>query len=328
LFWSAELLPVTGAIAVDYPGYLALKSLPENRASVDTLAKTAFGVSASGNPASPSSRPPVTNLLLAQGATQLTDNIGRTRFPNLRSYFGRPGLIAYEKATSDTSNGFKRGYDIIAFSPRTIGNETSSSGEIHQDVSSLHVLSGVLATRLELALTTDASDGRTTGPPSFNATRVFAAAKEHGVPVVVLRPGTDGLKKLSDTSMPESVKAELSATLATGDDVVLPVGPVLLDGRQQVAWWRFEPASGQVIGVMPGGRGQEMLEYFNITGSSLICALDWADSDKEGYDFGLFVACGVGAGLFGGLALGGMESQIMKALDLFSILLFHGMAQY
>jgi transglutaminase-like putative cysteine protease len=316
LFWSAELLPVPGAIAVDYSGYLALKSFSENRASVDAMAKTAFGTN-SGNPVSPSSRPPVTNLLLAEGATLLTNNIVRTRFPILRSYFGRPGLVAYETATDDTSNRFKMGYDIIAFSPRITGNEMSSSGEIHQEASSLHVLSGVLATRLEWALTANASHDSTMDLPSFNATRVFAAAKEGGISEVVLKPGTSGLAKLANTSLPESVKAELSATLATGDDVVVPVRPVLLDGRQQVAWWRFEPASGQAIGVMPGGRGQGMEEYIDLVtfiGAEGLCFYSYSGSDKGVGAFTNLLICSAGSGAF--LEAGFLGFEVNKGYDL------------
>ncbi len=308
LFWSAELLPVPGAIAVDYPGYLALKSFSENRASVDTLAKTAFGVSDSGNPASPPSRVPVTTLLLAEGATQLTNNLVRTRFPNLRSYFGQPGLIAYENARDDKSNRFKRGYDIVAFPPRVVGNTASAAGEIRHDASSLHLLEGVLATRLEWALVANTSEGSTMETPSFNATRVFAGAKERGVPVVVLRPGADGFKKLAGTSVPESAKAELSATLATGDDVVVPVRPVLLDGRQQVAWWRFEPGSGQVIGVMPGGRGQDVTEeteFAVMAVTEVECIKDYACSGQGVNEFKDLVYCSSSVAALGILGLGG-----------------------
>ena len=311
LFWSAELLPVTGAIAVDYSGYLAVRSLSENRASVDMLAKRASGLSDASGRASPSNRPPVTNLLLAEGATQLTTHLVRTQFPILKSYFGRPGLVAYETATDETSSGayLKQGYDITTFCPRIVGSAASSSGKLLQDSSSLHILKGVLATRLEWALMASASEGGATGPPSFNATRIFAAAKEHGIPAVVLRPGTDGLKRLAGTSVPESVKAELSETLRAGDDVVIPARPVLLDGRQQVAWWRFEPASGQIVGVMPGERGQGMVEYQEFTIVALTSAVCFNDyrlaADKGASEFAKLVGCTTTAAVLGGLGLGG-----------------------
>jgi hypothetical protein len=267
--------------------------------------------------------------LLAAGATQIANNLGRARFPNLKSYFGGPGLVAYETAAINASDhtDVSRGYDIIAFAPRVTGNEASAFGEIHQDASSLHLLNGVLATRLEWALMATpsrASGGTMREQASSNATRVFAAARERGVPVILIRPGNAGLKELAETSVPESVKAELSATLATGDNVVLPVRPVLLDGRQQVAWWRFEADSGQPIGVMPGGRGQEFVEYETVmtAASGLICIYDYANSDKSATEFGLLIGCAAGAGIFGGLHLM-LESQILNVLDGLSVAAFH-----
>ena len=329
LFWSAELLPVTGAIAVDYPGYLTLKSFPENHASVDTLAKTAFVVSDSGNPASPSSRPPVTNLLLAQGATQLTNNINRTRFPNLRSYFGRPGLLAYETAAANASGHayVTRGYDIIALPARIAGNGASGSGEIHRDASSLHVLNGVLATRLEWALMAEPSGASSAGAreqPVYNASRVFAAAREHGVHVVVLHPDANGLNELATMSVPAPVKAELSSSLATGHAAAVPVIPVDLDGRSQIAWWSLDNKSGELIGVMPGGRGQGMEEYIDIavfTGFESLCLYDYGASNKGVGSFENLLICSAGTG---GLLLGGfLGFEISKIWDITLAIWFH-----
>ncbi len=329
LFWSAELLPVTGAIAVDYPGYLTLKSFSGSRASVDTLAKTAFVVADSGNPASPSSRPPVTNLLLAQGATQLTNNINRTRFPNLRSYFGRPGLLAYETAAANASGHayVTRGYDIIALPARIAGNGASGSGEIHRDASSLHVLNGVLATRLEWALMAEPSGASSAGAkeqPVYNASRVFAAAREHGVHVVVLHPDANGLNELATMSVPAPVKAELSSSLATGHAAAVPVIPVDLDGRSQIAWWSLDNKSGELIGVMPGGRGQGMEEYIDIavfTGFESLCLYDYGASNKGVGSFENLLICSAGTG---GLLLGGfLGFEISKIWDITLAIWFH-----
>jgi transglutaminase-like putative cysteine protease len=333
LFWSAELLPVTGSITVDYPGYLTLKSFSESRAAVDALAKTEFGGSGSGNPASTSSRPPVTNLLLAEGATQLANNLVRARFPILKSYFGQSGLVAYERATGGTSDRLysQQGYDIVAFSRRIVGNEARTTGEASRNASRLHILTGVIATRLEWALIAKEFGG-TTGTPSFNATRVFAAAKEGGVSEVVLKPGTDGLKKLTSISVPESVKAELSATLATGNDVVVPVRPVLLDRRQQVAWWRLEPASGQVIGVMPGGRGQDMTEYMQQLWSVISGVMCLADAKRGSGAQGaaILVFCLASAVAFHeanegwpASTFGANNPELMQFFDIISVGLFH-----
>ena len=326
LFWSTELLPVTGAIVVDYPGYLATKSFSENRDSIDALAKIAFGMSQTGTFPSLSNRPPITNLLLAASTMQQENNL-RTRFARVTSYFGGPALIAYETATSDTSDRLKRGYDIIAFANRVVGNPAGASDGIRRDASWLHLLGGVLATRLELALIASAPAGNTTGPSSFNATRVFAAAKKNGVPVVVLRTGVDGLKKLADTSLPESVKAELSATLATGDVVVAPVRPVVVDRQQQFAWWCLEPASGEVRGVMPGGRGQEMAEYAWQVASLSMCLIDCFSSEEPpGKKFEKLAGCELTAAFFGQGSPSFMYEEWWLFYDICSVFIWHAVS--
>ena len=294
LFWFAKVMPVTGAIVVDYPGYLAIKSFSANRAVIDRLAKAAY-LAQPGDPAGSSIRPPMSNLLLAEGVTKLTNVLGATRFPTLKSYFAQPGLVAYETAIDGESKRIKRGYDIVAFAPRIVGNAANTSGENRQSATSLHLLTGILATRYEWMLATAASDASTARLPTLNATRIFTAAGAQGVPVVVLRPGVDGLKKLAATSVPESVKAELSATLTAGDDVVMPVRPVALDGRQQIAWWRLQPASGQIIGVMPGGRGQGLTEEAELglmAVSEVVCLRDYAVyGNGEGKEFAKMMGC-------------------------------------
>jgi hypothetical protein len=335
LLWFTELLPVTGAVVVDYAGYLEIQSFSAHRASSDALARAAYGLSRAVDAASPSGRLPITNVLLAAAVTQIANTLGGARFPNLKSYFGRTGLLAYERAAVDASGpvSFTRGYDIIAFPPRIVGNAGTTSREIHQDASSLHLLNGILATRLEWALMaapSRASVDRTREPASFNATRVFAAAKERGVPVVVLRPGADGLKKLADTSVPESVKAELSATLARGDNVVLPVSPVLLDGRQQVAWWRLEADSGELVGVMPGGRGQayeEFLQVLWVGMSFFACCVDAKVNEKSNKAALLFLGCSLAAFTMGPLGyIFEVEEQLWTFITIVSVGVFHGLS--
>jgi len=150
--------------------------------------------------------------------------------------------------------------------------------------------------------------------------------------VAVLEPGAVGLKNLADTSVPDSVKAELSATLATGNDVVVPTKPVILDGRAQVAWWRFDPTSGELIGVMPGGRGQALYEYVWPVVSTALCLRNEVNNEAEEGPHGpgraVFVLCLMAVGGFaGGYAAGnaldtgaayiaGMHPQLWVLADL------------
>jgi len=324
LFWSAELLPLSGTVAVDFLGYMALKSFSDNRTSVEGIAKMAFGLAQTGNPAN---RAPIANLLLA-AATRPTGTLATTRFSALRSYFGQASLLAYESACTD-ANYFKRGYDIIAFAPRITGNQESSVAEIHRQAFSLHLLNGVLATRAEWTLAAR-SENRATGIALLNATRVFAAARDAGVPLIVLRSDTGGIRALADTPVPPSVKAELSATLASGDIVILPAKTVSLDGQQQVAWWRLEPASGEVIGVMPGGRGQALEEYVWPTISYLTCGYDAATGERGAKGAAVFVFCVmaatgfmIGAGGWPASNIAANSPELWTLADIASVFLFH-----
>lgn len=325
LFWSAELLPLTGTIAVDFLGYRALKSFSDNRTSVEGIAKMAFGLAQTENPAN---RAPIANLLLAAATTRPASTPATTRFSALRSYFGQPSLLAYETACTDT-NYFKRGYDIVALAPRITGNQESSVAEIHQQAFSLRLLNGVLATRAEWALAAR-SENRATGIGLLNATRVFAAAKDAGVPVIVLRSDIGGVRALAGTPVPPSVKAELSATLASGDTVILPAKTISLDGQQRVAWWRLEPASGEVIGAMPGGRGQALEEYVWPTASYVTCGIDAATGERGAKGAAVFAFCVmaatgfmIGAGGWPASNIAANNPELWTLADIASVFLFH-----
>lgn len=262
LLWIAELLPVTGAIAAEYPGYLAIKSFLDNRDSIDRAARVHFGESQAGSLARPTDRLPLTNSSLVAGVTQLTNSLGSTRYANLRSYFGRPGLVAYEYATSDTST-VKTGYDIVAFAPRVIRNPANNNIDHAREIAaSLHITQGVLATRLEWALMAKAGSGL--GASVLNATEVFAAANEQGTPTIVLRPGTASLQQLAGLTVPDPIKAELSESLAAGHTLVLPAKAPKFGGMSMMAWWQLDDSSGEVIGMMPGQRGQAETEYIDV----------------------------------------------------------------
>jgi hypothetical protein len=348
LLWRAELLPVVGAIAVDYAGYLAITSLSKNRTWTDTLAKTVFGLSQISSLGSPSDRAPIESLLLVEGAAGLAGDFNRSKFPALQSYFAKPGLVAYETVVGDTSDRayFRRGFDIIAYSPRIVGHDANPSSQIRQDASTLSLRDGVMATELEWGLMASlqgSSVDNIKGPASFGAARILAVARASGVPLILIKPGATGFNTLADTGLPDAVKAELSATLAAGEDVVVPVRPVVLDGRGEVAWWRLEPRSGEVIGVMPGGRGQDYTEYFQVVWvgfSYFLCGYDALKGEAErgraasggemAQDLILLASCMAEATAFPvgesevGWALSNPE--YWTAIDIVSVVMYHAIS--
>jgi hypothetical protein len=328
LQWITELMPVSGAIVVDYPDYLAMQAVAMGRPQIDWMLKTVYRQPPSAQ--GPSIKYPIAELFLATQAMQLENNLGSSWFPAVKSYLGRPGLIAYETTVSKEPDAstFSRGYDIVAFSSRAVGNPASVPAAVRQQAASLHLLHGVLATRLEwalLATPSGASPAGTMERPVLNATRVLTAARERGVREVVLRPGTANLDQLAATSVPAAVKAEISASLAMGYMVALPASPVDLDGRPQIAWWRLDPKSGEVIGVMPGGRGQADEEFVNVliavALSEYICIYDYSNSSKGTNAFAQLLACSATGVVLGGLNI--MGAELYSINDAITAALFH-----
>ena len=296
LFWFCELVPVTGTIAADTAGYMALKSFLSSRPEIDSATRSSLGLST--GQASPPATPPVANLLLAEEAARLTNEIAQIRFPELKPFLGTPGLLGYESSFRSISEGrtsFSRGYDIITLPARIVGHGNTISADIRSKASSLHLLSGVLATRLEWSLMAHA---RSPGP-TMNATTVFDAAQRQEIPVTVLRPGPNAAKELARLATTDSLKAEISTDLGMDETLVLPVKPVLLDGRAQMGWWRLDDSSGELLGVNPGERGQADTEYIimQIENVNFVICMAGAVKERSPITFcWCFLSRGLGAG--------------------------------
>ncbi len=298
LLWNVELLPVSGAVPPDYAAYLQLQSLRQNRELVEFMSRMASGVpSSQGLPNSP--RLPVANTLLSAGTMQIANSLTNTQFPGLRSYFGQAGLLAFERAVTGPSSAanLKEGYDIVAYKLRVIANPASTAKNLGSAVGSLRVAQGVLATRLEWALMANSAADK--DRHVLNTTEVFAAAQEQQVPSIVLRPGAEGLKQLAGLSVPDPIKAELSESLGAGNTLVLPVKAPIISGRPQLAWWRIDDSSGELIGLFPGGRGNAFSEYVVTVVGVSYCAFEAGEAEtRQGKIAGLGI-CLVG-GFFGG----------------------------
>jgi transglutaminase-like putative cysteine protease len=300
LLWMVELSPVSGALPSDYAGYLQMQALIGSRELVSFLSKIASGLSPQESlPSAP--RLPVASTILSAETMQMASTFDSSRFSGLRTYFSEPGLIAYEQAETDSSTGvdIKQGYDIIAYRPR-VASLASDSDSAHKAAGSLHIMQGVLATRLEWALLANARAGQDLNV--MNATTVFAAARKQGIATIILRPGAAGLMQLATLSIANSIKAELSENLGRGYILALPTSAPKVDGRSELGWWRFDGNSGELVGVLPGGRGQAMTteSILAVTGlaiGGLMCGY-------IGHQSGSYLGCVVPAGIFGGFLLG------------------------
>ena len=148
----------------------------------------------------------------------------------------------------------------------------------------------------------------------MNTTEIFAAAQKQGVSVRALASATGGLNAIASLSLPDSVKAELADELAAGATVIVPGREAMLDGRLQIGWWRWA-ASGELIGTMPGERGQSMTEQAVIYGLSLYgeiyCLKNIKAGDPDAADKARYCTM---AAIFGGISGVGLAGGGSKLL--------------
>jgi hypothetical protein len=280
LFWSTELLPVTGPLVFGYLGYLQMESLKASRGLVDFVLRSGLGLAPGQTPPAESSIFPVSNSVLSGVLMQTAKGITASHFPGLTFFLGEPALVSFEHAAvgSSSSGNPVEAYDIVAYRPRVVAKAGSVTDS--KAVALLRIAQGVLATRAEWMLIKDMGMGRTVR----NTTGAFEAARRSGTPSIVLRPGAAGLRILSSLDAPDSVRAELSESLRTGYTLVLPAKAPVEGGSPEFAWWQIDNSSGELIGKMPGGRGQALVEW-TITALDIInmalCAYE-ATHDRAG----------------------------------------------
>jgi hypothetical protein len=90
------------------------------------------------------------------------------------------------------------------------------------------------------------------GPtPIVGVPDVILAAQAQGIPLVLLKPSDLG--ELDALDILADPKARIAMTLAAGNLVVVPVGPVTIQGTKTTAWYEIRPATGEVIGVTADG---------------------------------------------------------------------------
>ena len=300
LMWTAELLPVSGAVVPDYTGYLQLEALKAARPMLDAFARRTNGLPVDLATFSGQSTASIRDLLLADGSMYFP---GGGSPPAVRSYFARPGLIAYEARITDADKGvLTEGYDIVAFSPRTAANPTASASDARMQATRIELQRGILTTRLEWLLMRSPTPG---AQSALNTTEVFGAAQTQGVPVRVLAAGAAGVNGVTNLAVPDSVKAQLAGELEAGGTIIVPARDVTIDGRSQYGWWRWD-ASGELIGIMPGERGQGLSDYLIVSAKVYFGVLACGIGLAKDAPLAQFYACAgfvvVGAGGGGALA--------------------------
>jgi hypothetical protein len=176
--------------------------------------------------------------LLDRGATAAA---GRDRV-----YRNAPGLIVFRQGRAADGNPF-HAVDIVANPRRAL--ELSGDAPRPDPAALLRV--GVWET---------AAEGQYQAPPNPGATvtdafSVFDAAARAGMGASWLR----GAKAAATASaLAPQGKAALAAELGQGFVALVPDAPV--PGQKWSAWWRVNPVTGNTLGMLSDGRGQEITE--------------------------------------------------------------------
>jgi hypothetical protein len=253
LFWSAEVLPVTGAGTAGFIEWLQLQAMLAGRDQLTGELRRIVGLPADAGPKKPAAALPVRTLALAAAMDELTRKLIEGRFPDVRLSRNRPGLLVFElgAAPREPAQIVNR-YDIAA-APIRILAENNAGSEL---ASELATTVGVLQARLEWSLLAASSGDTLSLTPSMtiaNATEDLAKGLAEGFRLVTLTP----------LATPQQVQA-LNLSREAADDITksLTQGMAVVVLEKQAepvgvgeSWWTIYAASSEVIGVMPGARG-------------------------------------------------------------------------
>ncbi len=116
------------------------------------------------------------------------------------------------------------------------------------------VLDGVLEHMLLDSMVPAAPD---TSPFAAGIVTVMEQARREGTSVATITE-REGISRVD---APQQSKARLFASLSDGSVAIVPLRAALIGGRQRLAWWQVDPATGETLGVMDTGLHQGIVEY-------------------------------------------------------------------
>lgn len=163
-------------------------------------------------------------------------------------FFDRPQIVMMHRALAQ--NGGKV-YGIEQFD--IVDNGMAATGSDPALAIRSNLTRGYLDTQLEQHLLAAKSDGGTIA--------LFAAAKRSGV------------------------AQEVSTDPKYGGTAVVLSRPVDLAGRARIGWWQVDPSTGNLVGRMDDGAGQELVEY------AIARANDWSTLYSMLQFYGDFFRC-------------------------------------
>jgi hypothetical protein len=170
----------------------------------------------------------------------------------LHFFFDRPQIVMMHRALSlhdGKLTGIEQ-FDIVDNGMVAVGSDP-------QAAINANFVRGYLDTSIEQHLLAARSDGGTIA--------LFAVAKRAGIGGAV------------------------STDPKFGGTAIVPQRPVQIDGRDRTGWWQVDPSTGNLVGRMDRGAGQELVEY------AIARANDWSTLYSMLQFYGDFFRCIAGA---------------------------------
>lgn len=330
LAWSVELAVVAGPDNPQYRAYQIVSGMLAAREAMEVSTRMALGLPVDVGAASQATSPVTDPQQVAALAQRSIADPGA--FEGVAFFHGEAGLYAVEHRMRLEADGRLltiEGIDIMASGIRAIGpNEVDAAL-----TRALPLQIGVAETVVESELGQLRADQLAAFGQSGIVVSGAALALEHAdvsnVPLVALPPTDAGRQQLAALALDGALAAEIDDALASGRLVVLPGARV--DTDLGPAWWSIDAGRGSVIGVVPGGRGNDGAEYVSIVqsivgpGVFLGCILmaqgrdasgKWQDVSGAAVAACLIAAVGsvVGAGVFSKAYASGVVALITTAV--------------
>lgn len=170
----------------------------------------------------------------------------------LRFFFDRPQIVMMHRALALQNQhltGIEQ-FDIVENGMTAVGSDPQAAIKAN-------FVRGYLDTSIEQRLLAAPGDGGTIA--------LFAAAKRSGI------------------------AASISTDPKLGGMAIVPQNPVQLGGRYRKGWWQVDPVTGNIVGRMDEGAGQELVEY------AIARANDWSTLYSMLQFYGDFFRCIAGA---------------------------------
>lgn len=235
LLAEVEILPLAGDLSPEFVAHLAGRALLSKRDAFSVL------VAPGRLPGEEDVSNAVDALRLMPGALHLLA-LGRLAYTPGRTdrFLDRPNILCL------ISRLTAAGQDVVT--QQVIVDIVNNDVAAHPrtDASRFRV-------RLEQGIVDTITEASVLPPVESAASAIesFARLAARANELVVIRTkGDEGWRRIT---VGADARARMEEDMRAGYVLVAPVGPVDLNGRRHFGWWRANPTSGEILGVMESG---------------------------------------------------------------------------